>query len=1462
MNHKYIIPYLMCLLFASQITYTQNLNEATIKIDAYHNSLTNKLQTQDSKNLKEEDVANWVITSEHVSSTSGVHHIYYRQTVNDIEIYGAEASIHIASNGEIVTKNNNFIADISQKIKGGKSPSLTPLQAVSAAANSENYRLSENLTVLDVVDLSKQEYIISKGGISNSDIPVKLMYIQNSKGEIVLSWSLAIDDIEGKNYYNFKVDAQTGEIIEKIDWQSNCGFEHVCETHHSDHDHDLDQDNQESDYHTDVVTMEESIAEFGALLGGSYRVYAMPVESPNYGGRTLVTGVENLTASPFGWHDTNGASGVEHTNTRGNNVRAYDDINGNNSPGTYAEGGAALNFDFPINTNWSTANRSLPAAITNLFYWSNIVHDVVYLYGFDEASGNFQQNNYGNGGSANDYVRAEAQDGGGTCNANFATPNDGSLPRMQMYTCGTRDGDLDNGVIIHEYGHGISTRLTGGRFNSGCLNTGSTPEQMGEGWSDYYALLLTMNPGDNGAQARPIGTWLVGQAGNGPGIREFPYSTNMAVNSHTYARTQTAVAPHGVGSVWAMMLWEMTWGLIDQYGFDTDFYNGTGGNNISMMLVTEGLKMQPCSPGFVDGRDAILAADMALYGGANQCIIWDAFAKRGLGFSASQGTSGSNADNIQAFDLPPTTFAASESFCVTEGVQSGLSGGAPGGGAYSGPGVTDDGNGNTYTFDPNDAGVGNHTVTYTSICGGTANIIINVTEAPDAPSVTNDNFCSGASVTLTATPNDPGNIIEWYDAATGGTLLFTGPSYTFNPAETTSVYAEEVLDPVPTAATITHSNSQNVVPGSVWCQSGSSGSHATTSHWRVFNLQNDFGISEDFNVTQVQFGVQSVSNNYTLTVRLHTLNGAFNTSNLTLLGSINVPVSPANNGNVVSAPFSTTIPSGSILVMEILTPANGSTAFFPGSNGSGETDNSYISAADCGLTQPSTLASVGFPNVHYVMNVIGEYNIASLCTGTRAEATASADNIPPIAIAQDITVFLDINGQATITSANINNGSSDNCAIDSMSVSPNFFNCSTLGDQIVTLTVTDTEGNISTAQATVTVLDNLIPNIGSASNQTISGDSNCQATLADYTSLVVATDNCGTPPITQSPIPGSIISGTTTVTLTATDASGNFATTSFDVIIEDTTNPTIQPIADQTTAGDASCQATLADFTALAVVSDNCDANPTVIQNPIAGTVFSGTTTVTLTVTDAAGNDASTSFNVVVEDTTAPTIDAIADQTVSGNASCEGTVGDYTSLAVIADNCDTAPVVTQSPVAGTTFSGTTLVTLTVTDASGNDASTSFDVVVEDTTDPTIDAIADQTVSGNASCEGTVGDYTSLAVIADNCDASPTVTQSPAAGTTFSGTTLVTLTVTDASGNDASTSFDVVVEDTTAPTIDAIADQTVSGNASCEGTVGDYTSLAVIADNCDAAPVVTQSPAAGTTFSGTTLVTLNSDRCFR
>jgi len=112
------------------------------------------------------------------------------------------------------------------------------------------------------------------------------------------------------------------------------------------------------------------------------------------------------------------------------------------------------------------------------------------------------------------------------------------------------------------------------------------------------------------------------------------------------------------------MLWEMTWDLIDEYGFDADFYNGTGGNNIAMALVIEGLKLQPCNPGFVDGRDAILAADQALYGGANECLIWEAFARRGLGVNADQGSTGNKNDGTEDFDLPAVCLGPALSFTL------------------------------------------------------------------------------------------------------------------------------------------------------------------------------------------------------------------------------------------------------------------------------------------------------------------------------------------------------------------------------------------------------------------------------------------------------------------------------------------------------------------------------------------------------------------------------------------------------------------------------------------------------------------------------------------------------------------------------------------------------------------------------------------------------------------------------
>ena len=220
------------------------------------------------------------------------------------------------------------------------------------------------------------------------------------------------------------------------------------------------------------------------------------------------------------------------------------------------------------------------------------------------------------------------------------------------------DGDFDNGIVAHEYGHGISGRLSGG----GCL---SSSEQQGEGWSDWFWLMMQIKPGDTRNDARGIGTFAQNESTSGNGIRRYRYSTNMAVNPQTFANTNTmffinasgneAVDVHSVGSVWATMLWDLTWNYIDRYGYDSNIYSGNGGNNKIMRLVLDALKLNPCNPSFVTARDAIIAADQNTTGGADYCMIWSTFARRGLGINASSGTNSGTAgikDQTQDFTVP------------------------------------------------------------------------------------------------------------------------------------------------------------------------------------------------------------------------------------------------------------------------------------------------------------------------------------------------------------------------------------------------------------------------------------------------------------------------------------------------------------------------------------------------------------------------------------------------------------------------------------------------------------------------------------------------------------------------------------------------------------------------------------------------------------------------------------------
>lgn len=1117
-----------------------------------------KLTKQNKATVK--DVSSWNITSEHTSSTSGVHHMYLRQELNGLEILGTESSVHILPDNSVFQSHLQFVNNAQQKASASASPSLTAIQAVQKAALHLGYVISEPLSVLQKKNTPSQKTRISNGGISLSEIPARLMYHRSEKDIVVLVWDLSIESITKNEWYNVRVNANSGEIVDKINWMTSCNLSHSHEG--------------ENTISTPTFSGKESLVfeEYGAILTGSYRVIAMPTESPYFGPRTLETTAVNTTASPFGWHDTDGVLGAEFTVTRGNNVNAYED---GNNPGFQPDGGPTLVFDFPFNPVYSGGNESESAAITNLFYWNNLIHDLTYIYGFDEASGNFQTNNYGNGGLGNDWVRAEAQDGSGTCNANFSTPTDGNLPRMQMYICNTQDGDFDNLVIVHEYGHGISIRLTGGAGNSGCL---SGQEQMGEGWSDWYGLLMTMDATDTSTQSRAVGTYLFGQGPGGAGIRPFPYNTDMAINPQTYDHIKTAAVPHGVGSVWSTMLWEMTWGLIDVYGFDTDFYNGTGGNNIALALVTEALKLQPCSPGFVDGRDAILAADVALYGGANQCTIWDAFAKRGLGVSAIQGSSSSRSDGTEAFDTPSgvAAFTAPGDVCETVGILTNLGGGTPSGGLYSGPGVTDDGNGSTFTFDPAVAGVGMHTITYevfASACAtaSTASDTLEVFESLQVTCQANilvnvDAGSCGAVVAFTppiGTSGCAAEYVESFDAVTAPSLpagwAFTqevGSAITWatvNSGSSSSPNAAFANDP-------SGANLSSLVSSPI--------AIASTSAQLLF--KNNYQTESGFDGMVLEFTVNAGA----------TWNDILNGGGTFSSGGYNGSLSTCCNNPLPSRSAWTGNSGGYIdTVVNLNAALDGQTVQFRwrmGSDSSVTGTGVWIDDVRVlGIFSPDPVTTqiAGLPSgsVFPVGTTTNSFEIED-GAGNIATCTFDVtviDNINPVALGQNISVSLDASGLATITPLEVDNGSSDNCGIDSMALDITNFTCADLGPNTVTLTVFDASGNSNATQATVTVVDDLAPIVTCPANQTIQIASGSTYTVPDYYAMgnATATDNCTDPltDIVQNPIAGTVLSvGTYTIEITVTDASGNQAICNFELVVEEILSIGDQAFTNQT----------------------------------------------------------------------------------------------------------------------------------------------------------------------------------------------------------------------------------------------------------------------------------------------------------
>ena len=733
------------------------------------------------KGLLLTDVQEMVITDMYTSKHNGVTHVYFRQKYNGIEVYNAVGSAHFKQ-GNVLAMQQSFVNGIATQVQGLKQS----ISAATAIANTATFLNLKTPTALNKTDLTLTNFKtqLFDAKISAEPIKVQVYYLVVDGGLKLVYNTNWLDNVSG-NWWNVRVDAANGQVIDHNNWSVSCA-NHVHQTFGKEKAQQL--------------TKTQGSLKKKALVRGTYNALPLGVESPIHGSRALIVNPADSLASPWGWHDTNAVEGPEYTITRGNNVYASEDKNNKNIPGFSPDGGDSLVFDYDYQMATGSDVSNLNAAITNLFVWNNYMHDVMYHYGFDETSGNFQANNYGRGGEGADAVAADAQDGSGTNNANFATPPDGQTPRMQMYlwsnpsasvssiymyatdssktdsnvvlvsgfgpkkftienvelklvsgvtsgnslacetlnsltgkvalidrssSCtsttrvrnaqaagavmaivinnttsqpfamsgtapditipsviitkaagdalkarllldtvtvtlntnlpafGLYDSDLDDGVIAHEYGHGISNRLTGGPSNTNCM---TNQEQAGEGWSDFFCLVLTHRKTDDPTVGRGIGTWLNFEATTGLGIRNYKYSRSMTVNPSTYNSIKTLAVPHGVGSVWCTMLYDLYWNMIDKYGYDSNLYTGNGGNNRCLQLVMDGLKLQPCNPGFVDARDAILLADKLNNNGADSSLIWNTFARRGLGYSAKQGLSTSRSDGTEAYDLPPGVF--------------------------------------------------------------------------------------------------------------------------------------------------------------------------------------------------------------------------------------------------------------------------------------------------------------------------------------------------------------------------------------------------------------------------------------------------------------------------------------------------------------------------------------------------------------------------------------------------------------------------------------------------------------------------------------------------------------------------------------------------------------------------------------------------------------------------------------
>ena len=573
-------------------------------------------QNASSFGLSANDLDHYAVTSSYTDAQTGITHIYLQQTYNGLPVADAVASIHVSQAGQVLTAGINFVPGLPTPPPfSTPAPYIPAHMALTILANATNHPVSTTALTSQAQGGQTQSVVFSGSGIaglSADPIPASLHYVPKAGGGLELAWNMTVRLPDGTHWFEASVSAdfqgRTTQVIRVADYRKDA----------------------------------------------SYNVFPLGVANPLQGTRRVVINPQNAAASPFGWHDNNGFVGPEFLDTRGNNAWVQEDVNGDDQDGIRGSGAPNLNFNDILDLTLAPA-ASTPATTADVFHWVNLVHDISFHYGFTERAGNFQQENYSNLGRNDDPMVVDIQDSTSVNTSSALIPPDGQPGRVTIGNATAftpqRDGSLDHHILVHELTHGISERLTGGAASAtDLLNLQSAA--LSEGWSDWFALLLTTDfVNDNKNTPQLFAEWVTGV-----GFRRQPYSFDLAVDPLTLDDFNGGFPnneQHNAGEIWASALWDLTWLLVERYGFDPNFHTGNGGNNVAMDLIFTGMKLQPANPSFLEARDAILAADAALFGGANFDQIWEAFSRRGMGVSASDGGTSLSDIVVEATDAPP-----------------------------------------------------------------------------------------------------------------------------------------------------------------------------------------------------------------------------------------------------------------------------------------------------------------------------------------------------------------------------------------------------------------------------------------------------------------------------------------------------------------------------------------------------------------------------------------------------------------------------------------------------------------------------------------------------------------------------------------------------------------------------------------------------------------------------------------